>query len=572
MGFCLAMAASLVSRRSVVAYATRAKSGTSAGAFASSFASILSKNSAYQASSATRSGRAFLRPSAVSMSSSANGDEGEFDFDYLVVGAGSGGIASARRAASYGVKVAVVEGGRLGGTCVNVGCVPKKIMWNAASIAETVHDMKHYGFDGLDDISFDWKILKASRDKYITRLNGIYDRNLDNSGVTKMTGWASFAGPNTVSVQLVEGGEPITYKAKHILIATGGVPVFPSGEGIQEHSISSDGFFDLEEMPRKAVVVGAGYIAVELAGVMQALGTDTQLVIRKDKALRAFDEIVRDTLDEEMLRQGIQIYRNNDGVEKIEAGENGLKTVFLKNGEKIEDVDTVLVAPGRRPNVDKLNLESLDIKQDSRGHIMVSEYSETNAKGVYALGDVVGNVELTPMAIAAGRRLADRLFGGPEFAESKVSYDLVPTVVFSHPTIGTIGVTEDEAIAKYGAENVKVYRSKFANLYYGPWQVEADDKPKTAMKLICAGEKEQVVGLHAIGMGVDEMMQGFGIALKMGATKADFDSTIAIHPTASEEFVTMFPWGLGVQSTGAAHSTLNGAPAKEPVIKESVAK
>jgi glutathione reductase (NADPH) len=570
------MAASLVSRRTVVAYAIRSNTGTgsrslSAGAYASAFASLMSKNSAHRARSFTRHGRAFLRPSALSMSSTtASSDNEGFDFDYLVVGAGSGGIASARRAASYGAKVAVVEGGRLGGTCVNVGCVPKKVMWNAASIAETVHDMKHYGFSGLDDISFDWKILKAARDKYITRLNGIYDRNLDNSGVSKMVGWASLAGPNTVKVQLVEGGEPVTYKAKHILIATGGIPVFPSGEGIQENSISSDGFFDLEDLPRKAVVVGGGYIAVELAGVLQALGTDTKLVVRKDMALRSFDKIVRNTLDEEMQRQGIEIYRNTDGVEKIEVGANGLKTVYLKNGEKIEDVDTVLVAPGRRPNVDRLNLEELSIKQDERGYILANEYSETNAQGIYALGDVVGNVELTPMAIAAGRRLADRLFGGPDFAESKVSYDLVPTVVFSHPTIGTIGVTEEEAIEKYGAENLKVYKSKFANLYYGPWKVEADDKPKTAMKLICAGENEQVVGLHAIGMGVDEMMQGFGIALKMGATKADFDSTVAIHPTASEEFVTMFPWGLGVQATGAAHSPLNGARPKEPAITTKV--
>jgi glutathione reductase (NADPH) len=561
------MAASLASRRTVAAYArsTSSKSTLSAGAFVSSFASLMSKSS--EKNTVSRKTRAFLRPTALSMSSSAsdsNSTDG-FDFDYLVVGAGSGGMASARRATSYGAKVAVVEGGRLGGTCVNVGCVPKKVMWNAASIAETVHDMKHYGFSGLDDVTFDWNFLKLNRDKYITRLNGIYDRNLDNSGVTKMVGWASLAGPNTVSVQPVGGGDPVTYTAKHILIAVGGIPVFPSGEGIQEHSISSDGFFELEDLPRKAVVVGAGYIAVELAGVLQALGCDTKLVVRKEMALRQFDDIIRDTLDEEMQRQGIEIYRNTDGVEKIEASGDGLKTVYLNNGEKIEDVDTVLVAPGRRPNVDRLELGVLGVKQDSKGYIMANEYSETNVDGLYALGDVVGNVELTPMAIAAGRRLADRLFGGPEFANSKVSYDLVPTVVFSHPTIGTIGVTEQEAIAKYGEDNVKVYRSKFANLYYGPWQVEADDKPKTAMKLVCAGEDEVVVGLHVIGMGSDEMLQGFGIAMKMGATKADFDSTIAIHPTAAEEFVTMFPWGLSPQKSGASHSPLNGAPAKEPI-------
>jgi glutathione reductase (NADPH) len=494
--------------------------------------------------------------------SATSDDNKEYDFDFFVIGAGSGGMASARRAATYGAKVAVTEVARLGGTCVNVGCVPKKVMWNAASIAESVHDMSHYGFSGMDNITFDWNVLKQARDKYIARLNGIYDRNLDNSGVTKILGYASLSGPGEVQIQPSEG-DPIKYTAKHILIAVGGVPVFPKGEGIEEYAISSDGFFELEELPRKAVVVGAGYIAVELAGVLQALGTDTKLVVRKGQALRHFDEILRDTLDEEMQRQGIEIYRNTDGVEKIEADSDGLKTVYLKNGEKIEGVDTVLMAPGRRPNVDRLNLVELGVEQKKGGYIAANEYSETNVDGIYALGDVCGNVELTPMAIAAGRRLADRLFGGPAFKDAKVSYDLVPTVVFSHPTIGTIGLSEEEAKEKYGEENVKVYRSKFANLYYGPWQVEPEDKPKTAMKLICAGENELVVGLHVIGMGADEMLQGFGIALKMGATKADFDATIAIHPTAAEEFVTMFPWGLSPQKTGAIQSPLNGASPPE---------
>jgi glutathione reductase (NADPH) len=547
---------------------------TTTGAFASSFASLLGKKESGSSTSRHGHNRAFLRPHqqwrALSVSTNSGDDEKTFDFDYVVVGAGSGGIASARRAASYGAKVAVVEGSRLGGTCVNVGCVPKKVMWNAASIAETVHDMKHYGFSGVDGISFDWNFIKQSRDKYIERLNGIYDRNLGNSEVTRMVGWASLAGPNTVAIQPVSGGDAIRYTAKHILIATGGHPIFPPGEGIQEHSISSDGFFDLEELPRKAVVVGAGYIAVELAGVLQALGTNTKLVVRKESALRHFDEVVRDTLDDEMQRQGIEIFRNTNGVEKIEVDAEGLKTVYLKNGEKIDDVDTVLVAPGRRPNVDKLNLDSLGVKQDSRGYIVAGDYSETSVDGIYALGDVCGKVELTPMAVATGRRLADRLFGGPEHADAKVSYDLVPTVIFSHPTIGTIGLSDVEAIEKYGEDNVKVYRSKFTNLFYGPWQVEADDKPKTAMKLVCAGEEELVVGLHIIGMGADEMLQGFGIALKMGATKADFDATIAIHPTASEEFVTMFPWGLSPQKSGAVHSPLNGAPSKQPSVKETV--
>jgi glutathione reductase (NADPH) len=320
------------------------------------------------------------------------------------------------------------------------------------------------------------------------------------------------------------------------------------------------------------VVVGAGYIAVELAGVLQALGTDTSLVVRREKAMREFDDMLSDTLDEEMQRQGINIYRNTNGVKKVTADENGMKTVYLKNGEVIENVDVVLMAAGRGPNVEPLNLKSIGVEQREGGYIVANEFSETTIKGVYALGDVCGNVELTPMAIAAGRRLSDRLFGGEEHSNAKVSYDLVPTVVFSHPPIGTIGLTEKQAMEKYGEDQVKVYRSRFANLYYGPWLVEADDKPKTAMKLVCAGEEELVVGLHVVGMGADEMLQGFGIALKMGATKADFDATVAIHPTAAEEFVTMFPWGLSPQKSGAIQSPLNGAPAPEPCLKELVQK
>jgi len=508
-----------------------------------------------------------IRPAfGVRMSSSSSDDE--YDFDYLVIGAGSGGIASARRAATYGAKVGVVEKGRLGGTCVNVGCVPKKVMWNAASIAETLHDMKHYGFTGKeeDPISFDWGFIKENRDKYIVRLNGIYERNMANSGVTSILGTARLEGDSMVSVTSADN-EVTSYKAKNVLIAVGGYPTFPEGEGIRENSISSDGFFELEALPKRAVVVGAGYIAVELAGVLQALGSETSLVVRKEKALREFDSMLADTLDDEMQKQGIQLHRNTNGVQSITADEaTGLKTVTLNNGEVISDVDCVLMATGRSPLVEPLNLPAAGVQQGQGGYITVDEYSETTAPGVFALGDVCGNVELTPMAIAAGRRLADRLFGPPQYADAKVSYDNVPTVVFSHPPMGTIGLTEAQAVDKYGEENVKVYNSKFANLYYGPWQVEADDKPKTGMKLICAGKEELVVGLHVIGMGADEMLQGFGIAIKMGATKADFDSCVALHPTAAEEFVTMFPWGLSEPATGAKVSPLNGAPAPEPKL------
>ena len=309
------------------------------------------------------------------------------------------------------------------------------------------------------------------------------------------------------------------------------------------------------------------------AGILQALGTDTFLVLRNHRILRTFDDMIAETLEEELTRKGIHIYRNTLGIEKIvttpssSSQSHSLKSVHLQNGEVIDNVDTVIVATGRAPMVQPLNLSAMGIQQkEDGGHIITNEYSETNVEGIYAVGDVCGKRELTPMAIAAGRRLADRLFGPPEqFRNAKVSYDLVPTVIFSHPPVGTIGLTETEAIAKYGKESVHTYRSKFANMYYGPWNISPDDKPKTAMKLICVGLEQLVVGLHVVGMGADEMLQGFAIALKMGATKADFDSTLAIHPTAAEEFVTMFPWGKSPPISGAKQSPLHGGPPPEPM-------
>ena len=434
----------------------------------------------------------------------------------MVIGAGSGGIASARRAASYGASVAIVEMGRLGGTCVNVGCVPKKVMYNTASISHILrHDMHHYGFSYESDaVQFDWAYIQRSRNAYVARLNKIYDTNLSNSGVTKLIGTASLAKDSDGNVEVIVS--PLAnendstnslqrerYRARHILIATGGYPTIPDGDAsIMKHAISSDDFFELQSLPKKAVIVGAGYIAVELAGILQALGSDTTLVVRKEKALRNFDEVLSETLDAEMQRQGIKMYRNTMGVNRIEDNEsNGMKNVILNNGEVIEDVDVVIMAAGRSPLVNKLGLQDVGVHQKEGGYISVNEYSETSVDGVYAVGDVCGNVELTPMAIAAGRRLADRLFSSnTDHAAAKVSYDNVPTVIFSHPPIGTIGLTEAEAIEKYGNDNVKVYRSKFSNLYYGPFQLEPTEKPKTCMKLVTAGKNELVVGLHVIGM------------------------------------------------------------------------
>lgn len=492
----------------------------------------------------------------------------EFDYDYFVIGGGSGGIASARRAASHGANVAIAEASVMGGTCVNVGCVPKKIMWSAASIAESVHDMEHFGFEGANDIVFRWDYLKRARDTYIRRLNDIYQVNLRNSNVTQYTGVASLLGPNEIQLT-PHVGDPRTIRARYILLATGGRPIIPNVPGLAELTLTSDGFFDqLNDLPSSVAVVGGGYIAVELAGVLRSLGSDTTLILRKEKALRSFDDALSDTLDIEMQRHGIEIIRNTGGIERVDQTTQLQKSILLKDGRRVGDFDTIIVAVGREPNVGALRLENAGIQLDERGYVIANEYSATTSpdQTVYAVGDVIGKTELTPTAIAAGRRVADRLFGGPDYAQSKISYDLVPTVIFSHPPIGTIGLTETEAIAKYGQSTVKTYISKFTNLYYGPWQINVDDKPKTVMKLVCAGSNELIVGLHVIGLGADEMLQGFGVALKMGATKADFDATVAIHPTSAEEFVTMFPWGMAPQASGAINSPLNGAKAPVPEI------
>ena len=488
-----------------------------------------------------------------------------YDYDLLVIGGGSGGIPTAKRAAGYGAKVAVIEKARYGGTCVNVGCVPKKTMFNAAQMAHMLaHDAAQYCF-GQPEVKFDYPAFKKKRDAYIKRLNGIYERGLDRAGVEKITGTATFVDNHTLAV--TNDGATKTITADKIVIATGGRPDLPMTVPGIEYCISSDGFFELEELPQKVVVVGAGYIAVELAGVFNSLGTETHLVVRKQKALRTFDDDISDHLDKEMEKSGIKIHRNTGGLSKVEIDASGNKTAFLASGEEpIEGVGEILYAPGRIPNTASLNLDKAGVKTFGKGYIKVDEYQTTSAENIFALGDVCGKVELTPMAIAAGRRLGDRLFNG--VTNAKAGFDLVPTVVFSHPTIGTIGLTEAQAVAKYGQENIKVYKSKFANLFYGIFDVEQDEKPKTFMKVITAGETELVVGLHIIGMGADEVLQGFGVALKMGATKSDLDSCVAIHPTAAEELVTMGTWGTAPQATGAKVSPLMGAPPPEPTLSK----
>ena len=437
-------------------------------------------------------------------------------------------------------------------------------MYQTATLAEQMkHDVAHYGFE-TPDVKLDYPLLKKRRDAYILKLDRIYESGLAKAGVTKLVGDGTFVDAHTVAI--TNDGETQNVTADKILIATGGRPMLPNIPGM-EYAITSDGFFEMEELPSKAVVVGAGYIAVELAGVLNGLGVDTHLVVRKHKALRTFDEDISDHLDKEMTRQGITIHRNTMGLSKIEKQENGKFTAYMvtEGMDPITDADIVLYAPGRIPNTESLNLDKVGVELvPDKGYIKVDDFQTTTVDNIFALGDVCGKVELTPMAIAAGRRLADRLFDGKE--DSKTSYELVPTVVFSHPTIGTIGMTEKQAVDKYGESNIKVYKSRFPNLYYGIFQMESDEKPKTFMKLVCAGKEELVVGLHIIGMGADEMLQGFGVAMKMGATKADFDSSIAIHPTGAEELVTMGLWGTSPQVSGAKVSPLMGASPPEPTL------
>lgn len=443
-------------------------------------------------------------------------------YDLLVIGGGSGGLAHAQRAAEYGVNAAVVEYGPLGGTCVNVGCVPKKVMWYAAQHAHQFHHLADYGFD-VELKGHDWAGLKARRDAYIERLNGIYENNLDKRGVTYLQGAAKFVDAHTVDID----GRQV--EADRIVIATGGRPMVPDIPGA-ELGITSDGFFELEDRPQRVLIAGSGYVAVELGGVFGALGSEVQLIVRKDRVLRSFDTMLSDELMESMDREGIDVVTGviPAAVVKTDAG----LVVHAADGRTFGPVDSVIWAIGRSPNTDSLGAANAGVEQDVYGFVPTDEYQQTNVENIFALGDVTGREALTPVAIAAGRRLADRLYGGMDGRH--LDYKLIPTVIFSHPTIGTIGMTENAARAQYG-DDVKVYSSGFTGMYYAL----GTNKKRSVMKLITAGDEERVVGCHVIGEGADEMMQGFAVAMRMGATKKDFDDTVAIHPTSSEELVTM---------------------------------
>lgn len=446
-------------------------------------------------------------------------------YDYLAIGGGSGGIASINRAASYGKKCALIEAKHLGGTCVNVGCVPKKVMWYAAQVKEAIDDYAaDYGFD-LTLNQFNFATLIQNRQAYIDRIHQSYHKGLNNNKVDFIQGFAKFIDHKTIEVN----GEKIT--ADHILIATGARPIVPHDVEGAEYGITSDGFFELTTLPKSVAIVGAGYIAVELAGVLNRLGSETHLVLRKDRPLARFDQDISQTLVDVMQNDGVQIHTQSRPKRIIKNNDD--LTIEFDNGKSLT-VACLIWAIGRKPATDQIGLEQIGVKTDEKGYIIVDQFQNTNIENIYAVGDIIkGGVELTPVAVAAGRRLSERLFNNKP--NEHLDYNLIPTVVFSHPPIATIGMSEQQAIEKYGQDQIKIYQSQFTPMYSAITQHRQPCK----MKLVCLGEEQKIIGLHGIGFGVDEMLQGFAVAIKMGATKADFDNTVAIHPTGSEEFVTM---------------------------------
>ena len=409
-------------------------------------------------------------------------------------------------------------------------------------------DGVHYGYDIPKDIKFSFAEFKRKRDENIHGLNAAYERNWNREHIDLVKGTATFKSKREIEV-VTQDGENILYSAPHILIATGGYPVIPQGIPGSDLGITSDGFFDIEDLPKKMAFVGAGYIAVELAGVMNAIGVETHMYIRGNTFLRNFDPMVQETLTQRYIDAGVIIHKSHKGFKEVVRlregkGEEKLLKLIGNDGEESE-VNELLWAIGRAPEIKKLDPAKIGIKQGPKGHIVVDEYQNTNIDGIYALGDVTGQAELTPVAIAAGRALSNRLFGthhpsgGPHLSTAKLDYSNIPTVVFSHPEVGTIGMTEPAAVSKFGKENIKIYHTKFTPMFYNFHPSEEKKLQPTEYKLICEGKEEKIVGMHILGAGSSEMMQGFGVAVKMGARKRDFDACVAIHPTSAEELVTM---------------------------------
>ncbi|CAN5134284.1 glutathione-disulfide reductase [soil metagenome] len=444
------------------------------------------------------------------------------NYDLIVIGGGSGGLAAAQRAAEYGARVALAENGRLGGTCVNLGCVPKKIMWNAAVLANELHEASGYGF-AIADWVHDWETLCARRDAYIARLNGIYERNLRNRGIDLLAGHGRLESGGTVRV----GAE--SFQCDRVVIATGGRPLVPELPGA-ELGITSDGFFGLQNRPDCVAIVGSGYIAVELACMLRSLGAEVCIFTRSDGVLRTFDSLLREVLTTSIKRSGIEIIRDCPIV-AVRKKDGGLELETAAGGRK-GGFETLIWAVGRAPETSDLGADAAGVRLDAMGCVATDRWQNTSVENVYAIGDVTGRLALTPVAIAAGRRLMDRLYGGCE--DRHLDYRCVPTVIFTHPPIGSVGLTEQEAVDGHGSA-VETYVSRFVPLYHAL----TDEKPETAMKLVTLGPEETIIGCHIIGPGADEMLQGFAVAVRMGARKSDFDETVAIHPTSAEELVTM---------------------------------
>ena len=441
-----------------------------------------------------------------------------FDWDLLVIGAGSGGVRAARMAAQYGARVAVVEQQALGGTCVNVGCVPKKLFVYAAEFSHALADARHYGWQSAPP-EFDWATLRDNKTREIERLNGIYQKLLENAGATLIRGRATLIDAHTVAVGAARHG------ARHLLIATGGQPFVPDFPG-REHVLRSDDMFYLPELPQRIAIVGGGYIAVEFAGICNGLGVETELIHRGERLLRGFDADLGDALAREMTKRGVRLHLRTE-VERIARGRDGLN-LTLNSGAEL-GVGQVLYATGRRPNTAGLGLENTNVETDARGAIRIDDEFRTAEPSVYALGDVTGRVELTPVAIREAMVLTQNLFGG---GGAEMSYENIPSAVFSQPGIGTVGLSEEQARARDA--NVKVYRSEFR-----PLKATLGGDDRVLIKLVVDADSDRVLGCHLLGDQAGEIIQGFAVAVQMGATKADFDRTIGIHPTLAEELVTL---------------------------------
>ena len=444
-----------------------------------------------------------------------------YEFDLFVIGAGSGGVRAARFAAGFGAKVAVAESRYLGGTCVNVGCVPKKLLVYGAHFAEDFEQASGFGWS-LGEADFDWATLIANKDREINRLNGIYRNLLVNSGVSLIEGHAKITGPHEVEIN------DQRHTANHILIATGGWPQIPEIPG-HEHAISSNEAFFLKELPKRVLVVGGGYIAVEFAGIFHGLGAKTSLLYRGEMFLRGFDGAVRKHLHEELVKRGMDVQFNAD-IERIDKQPDGSLKATLKDGRELI-ADCVFYATGRRPMLDNLGLENTGVKLDKRGFVEVDDLYQSAEPSILAIGDVIGRVQLTPVALAEGMAVARRLFKPEQYRP--VDYRMIPTAVFSLPNIGTVGLSEEQAVE--AGHKVQIFESSFR-----PMKLTLTEcQERTLMKLVVDADTDKVLGCHMVGPEAGEIVQGLAIALKAGATKQHFDETIGVHPTAAEEFVTM---------------------------------